>query len=367
MKNNDIRNIGAKIKLISTSGYVLAMLSAIAPTRITVPIVIAISKNPLGSCFGISSSLPSMVRNFPSVKVTLEKYLTVSGTPIRVVQAQMKPKVGYSFPNLRVINDPRTIPTPNMRFQKLDLFIRESQKVLFGCLVKLGVAISIASALPCLGFLSMLKGLVKSCMSVISNYEFNISVIIVSGIRLLSKGITGAILFLSIFILWNTCAYATDMTSSTTPPSKGYWLKKYIAAVEQKNRIPSGLLSAIAGVESDFNPYSVNIAGKTVIASNQEEAAKTIKNALNLGITNIDIGIAQINYRWHGDNFKNIEEMINPVTNIEYAAKLLSSLFKQHGTWHKALRYYHSATPYHHRKYSRKVVIAWLGNSYLIK
>ena len=366
MKNNDIRNIGAKTKLISSSGYVLASLSAIAPIRITVPIVVTISKKPLGSCFGISSSPPSMVRNFPSVKVTLEKYLTVSGTPIRVVHAQMKPRVGYSFPNLRVINDPRTIPTPNMRFQKLDLFMRESQKVFWGCLVKLGVVIStlgsIASALTCLGFVSMLKGLVKSCMFFISNYEFNISVIIVSGIRLLSKGITGAILFLSIFILWNTCVYATDMTSS-----KGYWLKKYIAAVEQKNRIPSGLLSAIAGVESDFNPYAVNIAGKTVIASNQEEAAKTIKNALNSGITNIDIGIAQINYRWHGDNFKNIEEMINPVTNIEYAAKLLSSLFKQHGTWHKALRYYHSATPYHHRKYSRKVVIAWLGNSYLIK
>jgi uncharacterized protein YcfJ len=99
----------------------------------------------------------------------------------------------------------------------------------------------------------------------------------------------------------------------------------------------------------------------------QEEAAKTIKNALNSGITNIDIGIAQINYRWHGDNFKNIEKMINPATNIEYAAKLLSSLFKQHKTWHKAIRHYHSANPDHHRRYSRKVVIAWLGNNQLIK
>jgi len=365
MKNNDIRNIDKKIKFtIGRCG--LGNLSDIAPTRITVPIVVAIRKNPLGSCFGISSSLPSMVRNFPSVKVILEKYLTARGTPIRVVHAQMKPRVGYSFPNLRVINDPRTIPTPNMRFQKFDLFIRESQKVLFGCLVKLRDALStlgsIASAITCLGFVSMLKGLVKSCMSVISNYEFNISVIIVSGIRLLSKGITGTILFLCLFILGNTGAYATDITSA-----KGYWLKKYIGAVEQKNRIPSGLLSAIALVESDFNPYAINIAGKTVILSNQEEAAKTIRTALNQGITNIDIGIAQINYRWHGDNFRNIEEMINPVTNIEYAAKLLSSLFKQHGTWHKAIRHYHSATPYHHRKYSRKVVIAWLGNHQLIK
>jgi hypothetical protein len=193
MKNNDIRNIDKKIKF-TTGRCGLGNLSDIAPIRITVPIVVTISKKPLGSCFGISSSLPSMVRNFPSVKVTLEKYLTARGTPIRVVQAQIKAGVGYAFPNLRVINPPRTIPIPNMRFQKLDLFIRESQKVLFGCLVKLRDTIStlgsIASALTCLGFVSMLKGLVKSRMSVISNYEFNISVIIVSGIRLLSKEIT---------------------------------------------------------------------------------------------------------------------------------------------------------------------------------
>lgn len=134
----------------------------------------------------------------------------------------------------------------------------------------------------------------------------------------IKKIITCTILFLSLLILSNTGAYATDLTSSS-----GYWLKKYIYAVEQKNRIPRGLLSAIALVESDFNPYAVNIEGKPINANNKSEAVKTIKNALNSGITNIDIGIAQINYRWHKDNFKNIEEMINPTTNIEYAAKLL--------------------------------------------
>lgn len=367
---NDMTNIGETIKFIIALPCILGNLCNIVSIKITIPIVVTTIKNPLGSWFGTSSSLPSMVRNFPSVNVTLEKCLTMIGIPIKVVQKMMKTYGGngLALPKANIKNKPMPSikPTPNMRFQKLDLFMRKFQKVFLSCLAKLGVVIStlgsIASALTCLGFVSMLKGLVKSCMSVVSNYEFNISVIIVSGIRLLSKGITGAILFLSIFILWNTCAYATDK-----PSSKGYWLKKYIAAVEQKNRIPSGLLSAIAGVESDFNPYAVNIAGKTIIASNQDEAAKTIRHAINCGITNIDVGIAQINYRWHKDNFKNIDEMINPATNIEYAAKLLTSLFKQHGTWHKALRYYHSATPYHNRKYSRKVVTAWLWNSQLIK
>lgn len=121
------------------------------------------------------------------------------------------------------------------------------------------------------------------------------------------------------------------------------------------------------GVESGFNPTAINIEGKTVTINDKSEAIKTIKNALNQGITNIDIGIAQINYRWHKDKFRNIEEMINPTANIEYAGKLLSSLFKQHGTWHKAIRHYHSANPNHHKQYSRKVVIAWLGSGQLIK
>jgi soluble lytic murein transglycosylase-like protein len=178
----------------------------------------------------------------------------------------------------------------------------------------------------------------------------------------IKKIIIGTILFLSLLILWNTGAHATDNTSSN-----GYWIKKYIAAVEQRNEIPRGLLSAIVSIESGFNPYAVNIEGKTVTINDKSEAVKTIKEALNQGITNIDIGIAQINYRWHKDNFKNIEEMLNPTANIEYAAKLLSSLFKQHGTWHKAVRYYHSANSDHHRRYSRKVVIAWLGHNQSIK
>jgi soluble lytic murein transglycosylase-like protein len=178
----------------------------------------------------------------------------------------------------------------------------------------------------------------------------------------IKKIIIGTILFLSLLILWNTGTYATDINSSN-----GYWLKKHITSVEQRNRIPRGLLSAIVGVESGFNPTAINIEGKTVTINDKSEVIKTIKNALNQGVTNIDIGIAQINYRWHKDNFNNIEEMINPTANIEYAAKLLSSLFKQHGTWHKAIRHYHSANPNHHNQYSRKVVIAWLGSGQLIK
>ena len=122
------------------------------------------------------------------------------------------------------------------------------------------------------------------------------------------------------------------------------------------------MLTAIIGVESNFRTYAVNVDGKTVITNSRVEAIKAIHNALSQGITNIDVGLAQINYRWHKDHFGNIKEMINPKTNIEYAGKLLSSLFKQHGTWNKAISYYHSANPEYQGQYSEKVALAWIGN-----
>lgn len=79
-----------------------------------------------------------------------------------------------------------------MRVQKLELFIHNSIKLL-GCLFTLeSFAItlgSIALITTSLGFVSTLKGLVKSYMSVISSCELDISVTIVSGIRLLSNSV----------------------------------------------------------------------------------------------------------------------------------------------------------------------------------
>ncbi len=121
------------------------------------------------------------------------------------------------------------------------------------------------------------------------------------------------------------------------------------------------MLLAICKTESNISPYAINIKGKPIFASTLQEALSTVKGALARGITNIDLGVAQINYRWHKEHFRSVEKMLDPKVNIQYAGSLLSSLFKQHGTWHKAIRYYHSANSEHHRKYSKKVVTAWIG------
>ena len=87
-----------------------------------------------------------------------------------------------------------------------------------------------------------------------------------------------------------------------------------------------------------MNAYALNVNGKSVLAGSSGEASSLIASARGCGISNIDVGIMQLNYRWHANGFASMQEMLNPKRNIEYAASFLVRLKKQHGTWHKALR-----------------------------
>ncbi|WP_375319488.1 transglycosylase SLT domain-containing protein [Candidatus Tisiphia endosymbiont of Oplodontha viridula] len=140
-------------------------------------------------------------------------------------------------------------------------------------------------------------------------------------------------------------------------------LSELISTVEKEYNLPSGLLKAIVEVESRLKAYAINVDGKAVIAKSQLGASKIIRSYLRQGYTNIDIGLAQINWHWHGDNFGSIDEMLTPKNNVKYAAKLLADLYEKHGDWQKVVRLYHSANPYHHRQYSRKVLLSWLNDS----
>jgi hypothetical protein len=134
-----------------------------------------------------------------------------------------------------------------------------------------------------------------------------------------------------------------------------------IKITESQYDIPSGLLLALANVESNYQPYALNIAGKSVISNSAKQAEFIAERYLQQGKKNIDIGVMQLNYFWHGKHFASVSEMFDLKKNINYAASLLTSLYKQHGSWHKAVQHYHSANPQYHRQYSQKVLVAWLA------
>jgi hypothetical protein len=194
-------------------------------------------------------------------------------------------------------------------------------------------------------------------MTILYNSWLHIYNIIISKYYQFSKQIIALTLVLS-FVLCGNCSLVFANSEHDTQYSSQQ-IASLISKAEKENQIPSGLLAAIAKLESNTKAYALNINGNAVFNKSLEETSGLVKKKLAAGIKNIDLGVMQLNYRWHGDKFSNISQMLMPENNIKYAANLLKSLRNQHGTWHKAVKYYHSAKPEHHRKYSRKVVAYW--------
>lgn len=277
-------------------------------------------------------SLPRLVSTFPSsVQETLFNLANKYGNKVK------EPKNPHPFSFIKAIYAPRGIATQVSTFQKLSVVIKEAGFSVISCLfLSLTSIICIASS-----FLS------KLCFKVVS--------LILSKISCGCKTIVH--IFITFSLLCATPAYASKLVKQIPVT-----IKEILNKSEKEHNIPAGLLTAIAKVESRFNPYALNLAGKSLIAKNSEEAEIIIQKAITQGIDNIDIGIMQLNMRWHQSNFSSFQEMLDPKANIKYAAAFLSSLYQQYGDWHTAVRYYHSRTPKHYRKYSRKVTLAWVGS-----
>ena len=89
-------------------------------------------------------------------------------------------------------------------------------------------------------------------------------------------------------------------------------------------------------------PWSLNNGGKGYFLKDRATALSILAHLKAQGETNVDIGCMQLNIRWHADFFHSPEQMINPLDNVRYAARYLEQLYKETGSWEKAVKFYHS-------------------------
>lgn len=75
-----------------------------------------------------------------------------------------------------------------------------------------------------------------------------------------------------------------------------------------------------------------------------------------LWMYNTDIGIAQINYRFHARDIKSVQRWFDPAFNLEYAATLLAKHKAKYGDDLKAAGYYHSGTDEYRRAYMQAIL-----------
>ncbi|MFZ2620103.1 MAG: transglycosylase SLT domain-containing protein [Alphaproteobacteria bacterium] len=85
-----------------------------------------------------------------------------------------------------------------------------------------------------------------------------------------------------------------------------------------------------------------------------EEGGKYVRNLIQNGYKNVDIGLMQINWYFHGENFKSVEEAFDPAKNASYAVSYLSKHREERDWWNSVGRY-HSGTSKHAQRYIRSV------------
>jgi len=125
--------------------------------------------------------------------------------------------------------------------------------------------------------------------------------------------------------------------------------------------VPSDVLKAITRTETGraqggrFGPWAwtVNMEGKGVWFDSADAARAYVYKHFKQGARSFDVGCFQINYRWHHHEFSSIEEMFEPMANAHYAARFLTKLKVELGSWQKAVAAYHSRTPKHAQRYTK--------------
>ena len=140
------------------------------------------------------------------------------------------------------------------------------------------------------------------------------------------------------------------------------------ATIEKEANLPKYLLSSISRVEAGRKlsngevrgwPWALNHAGKGMFFESKDAALKYLKQAVESGSRNIDVGCMQLNYRWHKMAFSSIEEMIDPELNVRYAAQFVTELYQRHNAWEDVIKHYHSNKEKFNIPYFRKVSKVW--------
>jgi len=129
----------------------------------------------------------------------------------------------------------------------------------------------------------------------------------------------------------------------------------YIAAAETE-QVPLNLLVAVAGAESGYHPWALNLAGREVYCHTREEAERLLAK-----YDKVDIGLMQINWPYWGPRLKITKsELLDPRTNLVYGARILKKCLEGGGDIWRRISDYHSGSASTRDRYNQRVYTSYL-------
>jgi len=150
---------------------------------------------------------------------------------------------------------------------------------------------------------------------------------------------------------WGSVALAAFTCSlagigSGKAEASGQLCEREMLQASAKYGVPVGMLYSVGltetGRRGSLQPYAMNVEGRAIFSNTLAEAVQRFEEARRAGAKLIDLGCMQINHYYHRDKFPSLESMLNPRTNVEYAARFLSELKGRHETWTMAVARYHA-------------------------
>lgn len=158
------------------------------------------------------------------------------------------------------------------------------------------------------------------------------------------------VLRLLILALLATISGGADAYASSDPAAI---CDQAASEAARRTGVPVSVLRAISLTETGRKrggtfrpwPWTVNMQGQGHWFESEDEARAYVYREFSRGARSFDVGCFQINYKWHGQAFRSIDEMFDPLANALYAARFLQTLHIELGDWGRAAGAYHSRTP----------------------
>ncbi len=89
-------------------------------------------------------------------------------------------------------------------------------------------------------------------------------------------------------------------------------------------------------------PWTLNVAGKPKRYTSYSEAVHALKGYLSNGITSVDCGLMQVNWRYHHKRLESVYRALDPYPNLHVGASILREHHRQSGNWFTAVGRYHA-------------------------
>ncbi len=157
---------------------------------------------------------------------------------------------------------------------------------------------------------------------------------------------------------------SSNEVSGTEAVPQGY---RSIAA---ERGIPYTVLYAVALAESGKRisdlksyrpwPWTLNVAGRGYFFDSRLAAWQTLKGLLDNGDRSIDIGLMQVNWRYHSERLGSAWQALDPYHNLRVGAAILQDCYVNERDWWASVGCYHAPNNLERAaQYRRRVVARW--------